>query len=246
MFDNLSDAYEAMVDWPKRLAHEAPFYRRLFETARAKRVVDVACGTGHHAAMFHNWGLEVEGADLSPEMIERAQTRFGQPDGLRWVVRGFQEPIAGAGKGFDIAVCVGNSLALANDLTTIQTAIRQMLAAVHPGGAVVVQVLNLWRLAEGPCLWQKSLRAKLEPGEVLLLKGIHRCGGQGQVDMVVIDPANGGLLKSESTPFVGLEAEWLEQMADDAGARKVEIFGGYQDQPYQRETSVDLVMIAEK
>ena len=40
-------------------------------------------------------------------------------------------------------------------------AVAEMLAAVRPGGAVVVQVLNLWRLPDGPCVWQKRRRAKL-------------------------------------------------------------------------------------
>ena len=31
MFDDFADVYDAMIDWPKRLAHEEPFYRRLFE-----------------------------------------------------------------------------------------------------------------------------------------------------------------------------------------------------------------------
>ena len=33
MFDDgrVADIYDAMIDWPKRLAHEGPFYRRLFQ-----------------------------------------------------------------------------------------------------------------------------------------------------------------------------------------------------------------------
>ena len=56
MFDDLTDIYEAMIDWPKRLANEGPFYRRWFERVGVQSVVDVACGTGRHAAMFHSWG----------------------------------------------------------------------------------------------------------------------------------------------------------------------------------------------
>ena len=53
-------------------------------------------------------------------------------------------------------------------------------------------------------------------------------------------------MRSESTPFLGLEAADLDRMAKAAGATKIAIFGGYQDQPYQRQESVDLVMVAEK
>ncbi len=96
-FNQLTHIYEAMIDWPKRLAAEEPFYRDWFQQVGVKRVVDVACGTGHHAAMFHGWGLDVEGADLSPAMIQQARATFGEPPGLRWAVRGFDEPIPEAG-----------------------------------------------------------------------------------------------------------------------------------------------------
>jgi SAM-dependent methyltransferase len=72
VFTHLTDVYEALIDWPKRLAHEEAFYRRLFERVGARSVADVACGTGHHAAMFHSWGLRVEGSDISLQMIEHA------------------------------------------------------------------------------------------------------------------------------------------------------------------------------
>ena len=61
----------------------------------------------------------------------------------------FDQPVEPA-EPFDVAVCVGNSLALAPDMATVERAIRQMLAAVRDGGAIVVQVLNLWRLPDGP------------------------------------------------------------------------------------------------
>ncbi|MEN6451858.1 MAG: class I SAM-dependent methyltransferase [Thermoguttaceae bacterium] len=248
MFDDLADVYDAMIDWPKRLQRETPFYRRLFDEASVGSVVDVACGTGRHAALFHSWGLTVEGADLSPVMIERSAARFGRPAGLRWVVRGFEEPIA-EGRPFDAAVCVGNSLALASDLAAAERAIGQMLAAVREGGLVVVQVLNLWRLPEGPCQWQKCQRVSVsaagEPSiETIVLKGVHRWASHGCLELAVVEPATGRLLKTESTPLLAIEASELERMALNAGARAVALFGGYDGQPYDRRESVDLVMVA--
>jgi SAM-dependent methyltransferase len=248
MFDDLADVYEAMIDWPKRLANEEAFYRRLFERVGVRSVIDVACGTGHHAAMFHSWGLRVEGADLSPAMIERARGRFGQPRNLRWTVRAFDQAITLVDP-FDAAVCVGNSLALAPDVATVERAIRRMLATVRDGGAIVVQVLNLWRLADGPCVWQKCLRTRL-PGpsleDILIIKGIHRCGDRGYVELIVADPSGATKMQTESTPFLGLEAPDLECIARAAGAKSVSLFGTYQEQPYHRQKSIDLVMVAEK
>ena len=245
IFNNLADVYEAMIDWLKRLATEEPFYRHWFQQAGVTRVVDVACGTGHHAAMFHGWGLEVEGADLSPAMIDRAKGAFGEPPRLHWAVRGYDEPIPAAGT-WDAVVCVGNSLALAPDVAVVQTAIARMLEALRPGGVLLAQVLNLWRLPDGPCVWQKCQRAQLPQGDVLILKGVHRCDRRGYVELAVADPNGGPLLAHESPQFLGLESGEMEAMARQAGAAEVQCFGGYAAKPFQREASIDLVMVARR
>jgi len=245
VFDDLTEVFEELVDWPRRLANEEPFYRRLFARIGVRRLVDVACGTGRHAAMFHSWNLHVQGADLSPRMIELARRRCGEPPGLSWAVRSFDEPIASA-EPFDAAVCVGNSLALAPDMAVVQGAIRQMLAAVRSGGVAVVHVLNLWHLPDGPCVWLKSKRTTLPQGEVLLARGVHRCGAQGYVELLVADLTGGVPLRGQSARLLGLEAAELEGMARQAGAAQVRFFGGYQEQPYERQQSVDLIMVAEK
>jgi SAM-dependent methyltransferase len=245
LFSDLTDVYEAMIDWPKRLAHEEPFYRRLFDRVGVRSVLDVACGTGRHAAMFHSWGLRVEGADISPAMIKRARGLFGEPPGLRWVVRGFDAPVEPA-EPFDAAICVGNSLALAPERPAVERAVGQMLGAVRPGGVSMVHVLNLGHLPDGPCVWQKSKPATLRDAEVLILKGIHRCGDRGYVELLVTPLAGGAPLYSESVPFLGLEAAELEEMARRAGASEVSFSGGYHGERYQPQKSVDLVMVAEK
>jgi len=244
-FGDWTDVYEAMIDWPKRLANEAPLFRRCFEQAGARRVVDVACGAGHHAAMFHSWGLEVVGADVDEQMIQRARDRFGQPPGLHWSVRAFDDP-SDAERPSDAVVCLGNSLALAADDAMAARAMACMIGALRPGGVAIVHLLNLWRLPDGPCVWQKSLRAKLPPGEALIVKGVHRSGARGFVDLVVAPLDRPHARQCESVPLLGLEAEDVERMAQQAGATEVQRFGGYQDQPYDRRQSVDLIVVARR
>jgi hypothetical protein len=161
------------------------------------------------------------------------------------VVRGFDQPIAAA-EPFDAAVCVGNSLPLAPDMAAVERAIGHMLAAVRSRGTLIVHALNLWHLPDGPCVWQKCRPAALPSGEVLIVKGVHRCAAQGYVELAVVEPAQGSFLKTESVRFLGLEAAELESMARAAGADEIRFFGGYQDEPYDRQKSVDLLMVAKK
>ena len=242
-FNDLTEIFESIIDWPKRLAHEEPFYRRLFERVGVRSVLDAACGTGRHAGMFHSWGLRVEGADLSPNMIARA--RAAVPEGVRWSVRGYDQ-IVDSGTPFDAVVCVGNSLALAADMAMAAKALERMLAAVRPGGVVVVHVLNLWALPDGPCLWQKAVQVTLADGPALIVKGVHRAGARGFIELLVLPLQGEVKMRTQGVPLLGLEAGALEQVLRQAGAGQVSLRGGYQDQAYGRDSSTDLLIVAER
>jgi trans-aconitate methyltransferase len=54
-----------------------------------EKIVDFGCGTGDLAARIHNSGAEVMGVDISPEMIERARSKYPHlnfqcSDGMEW------------------------------------------------------------------------------------------------------------------------------------------------------------------
>jgi SAM-dependent methyltransferase len=165
---------------------------------------------------------------------------------MRWCVRRFDRPVDTPGQ-FDLAICIGNSLALAADLDQASAGVAQMLRAVRPGGAVVVQVVNLWRFPDGPCFWQKSVRATLPRGPGLIIKGTHRAGSRGFVELLVADlDADPPQLKSRATAFIGLETAHLGLIARQAGAAAVQFFGGYRSQPYDPTSSEDLIMLASK
>jgi len=249
-FDEHPDRYDALIDWPRRLDNETPFYRRLFDEIGARRVLDAACGTGRHAAMFHGWGLEVEGADLSAGMIRLCRERHGAPAGLRGVERSFTATVDRPGY-FDVALCVGNSLALIEDsdrpadgLSLLTETAAALLAAVRPGGACVVQVLNLWRFAEGPTVWQKCVRTQVADSRRILLKSVHRTGSRAHIDFVDLrqDPSDPLPDHFDATTFRGIEAAELTAAFCDAGAEGIALLGNYQGKPYDAASSPDLIL----
>lgn len=238
--------YDALIDWQRRLAHETPFYQRLFQQVGVRRVLDVACGTGHHAALFHSWGLEVEGADISPAMLARCRSLHGEAEKLRWVERSFEQP-AEPGGTFDAVICVGNSLAVAADQAAVGRVVANMLAALRPGGVCVIQVLNLWRLPEGPVTWQKCKRVRIDGSDRILLKGVHRVGRRGFVEIAELKLGDQELESDFSrATLLSFEAEDFAEAVQTGGGRYPQFFGGYQDEPYDRSASQDLIVVARR
>ena len=83
-------------------------------------------------------------------------------------------------------------------------------------------------------------------GEVLIIKGVHRAGSGGFVDLLIAPLDASIQLQTESVPFLGIEACQLEQMVKQAGAAVMQLLGNYQGEPYDRGRSVDLILVAEK
>jgi SAM-dependent methyltransferase len=189
-------------------------------------------------------GLEVEGSDISSNMIERAKATFGEPHGLRWAVRGFNEPPEPG--SFDAVICIGNSLALAADPAAAAGALRQMFSATRSGSMVNVHVLYLWKFPSGPCVWQKLTRGEPAQAASFILKGVHRCLDEGYVELVVgtVD-VNEPPIRARSIRFLGMHVAELELVSQESAA-DVLFFGDHQCRAYDADNSADLIMVAFK
>ena len=243
-FNQLADVYEAMIDWPKRLAAEEPFYRHWFQQAEVKRVADVACGTGHHAAMFHGWHLDVEASDLSPAMIERARAGFGEPPGLHWAVRVLTRRSPRPGRGM-------RSSAWETPWPwrpTWRRCERPSPGCWKPCGRAV----SCWcRFSiSGGC---RTVRAS---GRSVSARDCRKATYWFSKACIV---ATAAATSSWSLPIPAAGRSWLTSRRSFSAwkaanwrswhgrpAPQVQFFGGYAGQPYDRVASLELVMVARR
>ena len=71
-FDFNPEYYDLQVDWEKRMKKEKSFFEGIFKSRKIKRVLDIGCGTGHHAELFAEYVPEVVAIDPDPDMIDYA------------------------------------------------------------------------------------------------------------------------------------------------------------------------------
>jgi len=159
MYDEFSAHYDHFVDWSARLAAEMPFVEQILQGVGARRVLDVACGTGMHAIALARRGYEVAGADASEGMIKRARANAAAAGvAVRFEVAGFGELAEGfsvsgrkrggkeGGRAFDAILCLGNSLPHVLTPEALQATLTDSAACLRPGGVLLIQSLNYDRI----------------------------------------------------------------------------------------------------
>jgi len=130
---------------------EVAFLIELLQLPKGAAILDVGCGTGRHSVALARHGFAVTGIDLSEDMLEKARERaaaadeqvtFVQSDAAKFD----SEPVFDAA----IGLCEGalGLLGQGDDPIDRELAVlRNVYAALNPGGRFVVNALNVFRIA---------------------------------------------------------------------------------------------------
>jgi glycine/sarcosine N-methyltransferase len=264
LYDALSDDYDRFVNWESRLAYEMPFIEGALREADARRVLDVACGTGMHAIELARRSYKVIGTDLSALMIEQARENAAAAEvEARFVVAGFGElaeklalstvlseveGIVEEGGGlFDAVLCLGNSLPHALGAEDLDNALVDFAAVLRPGGLLLVQ--------------NRNFDAVLARRERFMGPEAHREGDHEWLfvrfydfnsdstltfNMLILrrDAEGKWSQQAESTEVRPLTHSELAASLTAAGFTKIVCYGDMQGAPFDPENSSNLITVA--
>lgn len=119
-------------DYAAEVARAHKFIRK-HKKSEGKLLLDVACGTGAHASLFHKY-YHIEGLDLDSEMLTVARTkhpkiRFHQGDMTDFDL----------GYSFDVIVCLFSSIGYVKTRTRLHKTVRTMNRHLLPGGVLLIE-----------------------------------------------------------------------------------------------------------
>jgi len=246
-YDALASDYDRFVNWEGRLAQELPFLERLFTSHGVVRVLDAACGTGHHAIALARRGYQTMGVDLSPAMIEQARKNAAAAGAqVSFAVAGFGG-LAALGQSFDAVLCLGNSLPHLLAEYALAEALRDFAAVLHPGGLLIIQNRNfdrVWRERErfiGPQSCREGEREWVfvrfydfhETTVTFNMIRLQRSGGAWTQDV-------------ESTELRPIFRDELAAALGAAGFFQTAFHGGYDGSPFDPAHSNDLIAVGLK
>ena len=146
-----TDLYDTMIDWPERLRSEGPVMIRYLRDAGAKKVVDIACGTGRHAWMLASKGYSVMASDACAEMLARAESAESHPVRESATPRFFSWDLTQETPSevrseapLDAVLCFGNSFAHIPRPDAERT-LEKLGGLLRPDGILPFQMKNLHR-----------------------------------------------------------------------------------------------------
>jgi glycine/sarcosine N-methyltransferase len=247
-FDAFQPYYDLMVDWHQRIGREGPFFQRVFASVSARRVLDCACGTGHHVRLFSRWGVEAVGSDLAPAMVEQAQ-RDARGDGarVRFEVADFRELPQAFPDPFGAVICTGNSLPLAGSPEALRQAVKSIYDVLSPRGVAVFHCINYAMLPEGVNVYRDPIVRRVEDREILFLKVFRKTRRICDIDIIVLEKQADEWKKLETHARAwAVEQPELEAMVNAAGFARLQFYGGYQPKPFDPAASQDLILVARK
>lgn len=123
--------YASIKDYPDEARIVAELIREA--APNAKRVLDVACGTGQHAAELTALGFSVDGVDLEPAFVDIAAARC--PGGVFHVADMMQMALP---LRYDAVLCLFSSIGYAKTLPRLHDAVARMAAHLNPGGVLLI------------------------------------------------------------------------------------------------------------
>ncbi len=250
MYDEFSSDYDRFVNWPGRLAVEMPFIEAQLRAAGARRVLDAACGTGQHALALAKGGYIMVGADLSPQMIERAITNArAQGVPAKFVAAGFGGLRARVGDAFDAVLCLGNSLPHLLAPADLSAALADFAACLRPGGLLLIQNRNFDRVLARRERWMEPQAHQEGEREWLFLRFYDfEADGLLGFNVVTLQRQGSGDWRQHSaaTRLWPQRQEELVAALEASGYVQMSSYGDMTGTPYDAANSGNLVLTARK
>ncbi len=250
-FDEMALAYDRSIDWDRRLAREIPFILKTLGDRQSARVLDLACGSGRHAIALAEQGHEVIGVDKSTTMINEAKSLAkGLDNPPEFIVANILDISPMTTGKFDLALCLGNSLALLETVDQVKQLIKTINGILTQEGAFVIQVLNFRSILRDGFAYF-PIKGVYDSGEVryLFARFFQHHKDKNYSTLVMTSfkkERNSWATVMASQNVLRLDKEILQEILSDCQFVTVEFYSNYHEHPLNQDKDRSIVVRAYK
>ncbi|HUF73806.1 MAG TPA: class I SAM-dependent methyltransferase [Gammaproteobacteria bacterium] len=231
------DKWDELIDWDGRAETEGEFFIDILREHGAKKVLDVATGTGFHSVRLLEAGFQVTSVDGSPTMLAKAFEnarkrghilRTIQAD-WRWLNRDVHDL-------YDAVICLGNSFTHLHNENDRRKSLAEYYATLRHEGILILDQRN----------YDALLDKEIEPSHKY-----YYCGESVSVEPEHIDDTlarfrysfNGG--DTYHLNMYPLRKAYMHKLMKEVGFQRVTTYGDFKET--YREAEPDFfVHVAEK
>ncbi len=141
-FNFSPEFYDLQVNWKERLKKEKYFFSGVFKKNNIESVLDIGCGTGHHAQLFSGYVKKVVAIDPLEKNINYAAKNIIKSANVTLIKEGFEGLDKIPSSDFDLITTLGNTLSILGDRRKIKQALKRMRKKLTGRGLAIAQFLN--------------------------------------------------------------------------------------------------------
>jgi 2-polyprenyl-3-methyl-5-hydroxy-6-metoxy-1,4-benzoquinol methylase len=250
-FDDISIAYDNTIDWDSRLKREMPFILSLIENIENPNVLDIACGSGRHSVALALHGAEVIGVDYSKTMIQEAKKHATAANVTPKFIVGDMESIRTTVEGpFDLIICLGNSLALTNDMDSLKKVVKDIFQLLKEGGYFVAQVLNFEEIHWTGFRSFPSKTGKLSSGEEITFSRLFEHTDYPVSSTLVMSAfkkqGDEWISEVSTQKVLNLKHDQMMGLLKETGYSDVEIFSNYKREKIDKKYDRSMIILCQK
>ena len=219
--------YDLQVDWKKRMEKEREFFENIFNSRKISRVLDIGCGTGHHAELFAEYAEEVAAIDPDPDMIEYSKNNTIKSKNITLYKAGFEDLDKIPEGKFDLITSIGNTLPLLGDRKKIKQALKKIKGRLSENGIVVLQFLNFSSKTIEENNYYPPKVFKKDGLTYVFIKHFQYGKQKTRLDLIITS-MDGDTVKDfyvNSSYLATLKVNIFKSMATNSGFKKIELIG---------------------
>ena len=199
------------------------------------RVLDLACGTGRHAAPMSRAGYDVVGLDLSPVLLSRARRKRST---VQWL-RADMSRIPLRDGSCDAVISLFSSIGYFDDESDNYRVLSEAARVLRNGGRLVIETVNRdFFIRHAPpqsWFWQGALT-------VLEERRMDPLTSRSEVDVVVLEGGRHRVYHHSIRLYTAAE---LATLLASAGVEVLDVFGDYDGAALSFDTA-RMVVVGER